>query len=207
MNVKTKIKKLIQQQDKEKAYQASLDALEKKEITVIELYEEVLRVVLYDIDCKENDKECIWREHVKSAIVRSIIEGSYKYVIEESSKVAKRNKRALIVCPSEEYHEIGAKMAHDYFLMNGFSTTFIGANTPLDVILNAVTFVNPDYIALSVTNYYNIINAKKIVKEIKKIKEDVIILAGGQAFNQVDALATCAVDGHIKSFDDIKELT
>jgi len=203
-NVKEQILNLIRNENKSEAFIYSQNALKEKKLTIRELYEDVLRNALYEIDCLENDAECIWKEHVKSAIVRSIIEGSYTYVLEESKLVKKRNKKVLVVCPVEEYHEIGAKMAHDYFLLTGFDATFIGANTPLDVILNAVTYTKPDYLAISVTNYYNIINAKRIIEKVKSVKENIVILGGGQAFGSQDALDTCKVDIHIKTFDDIQ---
>lgn len=204
--IKEQIKDYIRQEDKNNAVISSVEALEKKEISVHELYEEIVKPVLYEIDCKENDVECIWKEHVKSAIVRMIIESSYKFVIEESKKAKKRNKKVLIVCPTEEYHVLGARIAHDYFVMSGFEAVFVGANTPLDVVLNAMTYTRPDYVAISVTNYYNVINAKKIINAIKKIDSSVTILAGGQAFNNEDALKAVQADGSIKTFEDIMGL-
>ena len=57
-------------------------------------------------------------------------------------------------------------MVHDYFTLNGFDSTFIGANTPVDVIVDSIEYTNPDYVAISVTNLYNIVNAKKIIEKI-----------------------------------------
>lgn len=91
--------------------------LAKNEITIKELYEDILGASLRSIICDEGDKECIWREHVRSAIVRTIIECTTPYII--SQKKASNGLKVIVVCPSEEYHEIGAKMVHDFFELEG----------------------------------------------------------------------------------------
>jgi len=205
-NIIKEIQKFIDIQDKENAVLTSLKALRENQLGVLDLYEDVLKTSLYNIDCDEFDSECIWKEHVKSSIVRSIIENTYEFVLKEKSKYETRESKVLVVCPSEEYHEIGARMAHDYFIINGFDSTFIGANTPLDVILNAVQYKKPTHIAISVTNYYNVVTAKKIIDEIKKINTDIKVIAGGQAFKNEDALRSCQVDQYVETFEDIKGL-
>ena len=146
--IKEKLKQLILDMNREKAVTLSLSLLENESITIHDLYEKVLKSALYSIDCQELDKECIWKEHVTTAIVRTIIEVSYPYLLKEKKNVVSNGKKVIVVCPSEEYHEIGARMVHDYFSLNGFESTMIGANTPLSVILDAVEFVKPDFVAV-----------------------------------------------------------
>jgi len=194
----------IHQQDREKAVGLAMELLENKEISIIELYENVLTMALYDIDCQEGDIECIWKEHVQTSIVRTIVELVYPYVLKEKEETKK--DKVLVVCPTEEHHEIGAKMAHDFFLLQGYDSTFIGANTPLTVILAACEFVKPKYVAISVTNYYHVIDAKKVVDEIKKQFPNITVLAGGQAFKDKEAIQAVNADVHLTTYQSIKEL-
>jgi len=180
--------------------------LEEKEVSIIELYEGILKKALYQIDCGEFDRECIWKEHIKTAIVRTIIEVSYPYILKEKKNVKSTGKKVLVVCPPEEYHEIGAKMVHDYFLLNGYDSTFIGANTPVEVIVDSVTYNKPDFVAVSVTNLYNIVNAKKLIQQIKKTNKNIKIFAGGQAFLKDGSLEATNADYHLKDFKSIGEL-
>jgi len=196
----------IREENRESAVKEALRLLDSKETSIIELYEDALAPSLHEIDCQDGDNECIWKEHVKTAIVRTIVELCYPYVLQESKKTKPKGKKTLVVCPTEEYHEIGAKMAHDFFLISGYNSTFIGANTPLQVILNAVEFTTPNYIAISVTNYYNIVHAKRIVKAIKAVNDKVVILAGGQAFKDQYSLAAVGADFHVTSFESIQKL-
>jgi len=194
----------IHQQDREKAVGLAMELLENKEISIIELYENVLTMALYDIDCQEGDIECIWKEHVQTSIVRTIVELVYPYVLKEKEETKK--DKVLVVCPTEEHHEIGAKMAHDFFLLQGYDSTFIGANTPLTVILAACEFVKPKYVAISVTNYYHVIDAKKVVDAIKIQYPNITVLAGGQAFKDEDAIKAVNADIHLTTYQSIKDL-
>ncbi len=199
-----KIQKLIQEHKRNEAVLYVLDLLSTNKISITELYD-VLRTTLISIDCKEGDKECIWKEHIKTAIVRTIIENTYPYVIQEVKKIEPKNKKVLVVCPPEEYHEIGAKMAHDYFLLSGYNSIYIGANTPVEVIMDAIHFENPDYIAISVTNYYNIVPTKRLINKIRENQKGLTILVGGQAFNET-SIQNVNADKHITDFDSIRNL-
>lgn len=206
MSNRQKLIDLIHQENREEAVLLALAMLENKESNIVSLYEDILTHALYQIDCNEFDKECIWREHIKTAIVRTIIEVTYPFIIKEKEGKIPINKKVLVVCPSEEYHEIGAKIAHSFFTLHGFNSIFIGANTPIDVIKDAVNYLQPDYLAISVTNFYNVIKAKEIVAEIKTINKDIKVVAGGQAFNHQDALETINADIHITTYESIGEL-
>lgn len=195
---------LIHNEDRENSVKVAMTLLDNKEISIAELYESVLVTVLYEIDCKEGDKECIWKEHIQSSIVRTILELTYPYILKEKKPTTKQ--KVLVVCPTEEYHELGAKMAHDFFLLEGYDSIFIGANTPLQVILDACQFTNPDYVAISVTNYFHIIQAKKLIQAIKEKNPNIKILAGGQAFNDPSALESVQADYHLTTYQSIKDL-
>jgi methanogenic corrinoid protein MtbC1 len=196
----------IKEEKRNEAIKLAIKILEDKEITLVELYENILAKTLQSIDCDPFDRACIWKEHIQTSIVRGIIEIAYPYVLREFESVEHKNKSVLIVCPQEEYHEIGAKMAHDLFMLAGYDTTFIGANTPKDVIMDAVNFVKPDYVAISATNFYNLVNVKQVISQIKELHNDIKIIAGGQAFNTEGAHDIIKADYYLSSFASIKEL-
>ncbi len=149
-----------------------------------ELYEQILGPLLNVMHCPENDESCIWREHVRSSIVRAIVEVAYPFVLKAKEKpdFTPVGKCVLIVCPLEEYHEIGARMASDFFELAGFDAKYVGANTPNRDIMAAVRFLKPDYVAISVTNYYNLVKAKATIASIRAEYPDIQIVLGGSAF-------------------------
>lgn len=204
MEIYETLKKYLDDGNLEQSVLYSIDVIKNKEISIVDLYQDVLAKILNEISCDQTDEECIWYEHQRTAIVRNIVDALFPYLIEE--KAESNNQKVLVVCPSEEYHEIGAKMAADFFYLLGYETTFVGANTPLENIVSAVKMINPDYLAISVTNYYHIVSAKKIVASLRNINPNIQILAGGQAFLIEGASDIVGVDQLVFSFDDIKAL-
>ncbi|MGS0971945.1 MAG: cobalamin B12-binding domain-containing protein [Candidatus Izemoplasmataceae bacterium] len=204
MKIYETLKKHLDDGNLEQSVLYSIDVIKNKKISIVDLYQDVLAKILNDISCDQSDEECIWYEHQRTAIVRNIVDALFPYLIEE--KAASNNQKVLVVCPSEEYHEIGAKMAADFFYLLGYETTFVGANTPLENIVSAVKMISPDYLAISVTNYYNIVSAKKIIESLRNINPNLKILAGGQAFLIEGAGDIVGVDQLVFSFDDIKAL-
>jgi methanogenic corrinoid protein MtbC1 len=187
------------------------DALLKGRVNIADLYENILKPALNNIECKVGDKKvCIWKEHVRSSIVRSVIECCYPYVIKERDlcNVPKRNQYVVVLCPDGEYHELGARMVSDFFTICGFDSIFIGSSTPKEELFNILDSINPIYIALSITNYYNLVSAKKTISEIrKKAHKELKIIVGGNAFlRNPDAYREIGADALVNTFKDIKAL-
>lgn len=193
----------LQKEDKEAAVKLSIDALKNHTISVVDLYEKVLSPALSHVveEYKEIDV-LIWREHVRSSIIRTIIESAYPYVLEERAKNELKEERVLVMCPEFEEHELGSRMVADFFRIEGFETTFVGARTPLKTVLKAIEFVNPKYLVISVTNFFNILSVKHLIDAIKHDgNEDLIFVLGGRAIsaNPDDAKKTGAdiiLQGH-----------
>ncbi|MBE6060138.1 MAG: cobalamin B12-binding domain-containing protein [Clostridium sulfidigenes] len=178
---------MLELEDKESCLEFVLSKLESGELDLITLYTEILEPSLNNMICKESEKNiCIWKEHVRTSIVRTILECSYPYILQEKKKRnIKSNKgKLVVVCPPEEYHEVGAMMAANFFILTGFETLFVGSNTPKEDFIGAIKYINPKYVAISVTNYYNLVSAKAIIQEIKHLTNNSVqILVGGHAFN------------------------
>ncbi|MDY0235458.1 MAG: cobalamin-dependent protein [Gudongella sp.] len=186
-----------------------INGIEKDKFTIPELYEGILMPALYSIDkCPISDPGCIWKEHLKTGIVRTIIEGIYPYVIKLGRAQDKVNKKILLVNPEKEHHEIGLRMISDFFQINGYDAVFVGSNTPRMQICEAISSEKPDYIAISVTDYYLIFEAKKIIERIKEnCKYDIKVILGGQAFKKNRNLVEeIGADMYLETYSDVLEL-
>jgi len=103
-------------------------------------------------------------------------------------------------------------MVTDFFTLCGFDATFVGANTPLSDILEAIEYVKPVYIAISVSNHYNLLAAHKMVQRIREVREstgaEFEIIVGGYAFAQNPEMGKqMGSDLLLATFDDIRKLT
>ncbi|MBU3193034.1 cobalamin B12-binding domain-containing protein [Clostridium algidicarnis] len=200
---------MLDEEDKEGCVKFVLSKLESGKIDVINLYTKILEPSLNNMTCKLNEKTiCVWKEHVRTSIVRTILECSYPYILKEINKngIKQDKGRLVVVCPPEEHHEIGALMAADFFLMNGFDTIYVGSNTPKEDFIKAIDYIKPKYVDISITNYYNLIAAKNIIQEIKNTnKYQGEILVGGYAFNSnPDVYKQIGADRLLQTYQDIK---
>ena len=178
-----KVLSALQKEDKETALKLSIDALKNEEISVVELYEEVLTPALaHVVEEYEEIDDLIWREHVRSGIIRTIIESAYPFVLEARDNTTIQDDRVIVMCPEFEEHELGARMVADFFRIEGFDTTFVGARTPLKTVLKAIEVIKPKYLVVSVTNFFNILSVKNLIDAIKNDgNDDLVFVLGGRA--------------------------
>jgi len=167
--------------EQEKCIELVNDALKSQSISIEDLYENVLRMSmshLTDVESDVNHK--IWKEHIQSGIVRSVIEMAYPYVLSQRNKIA--SKRAAVICPDGEQHELGARMVSDYIRMMGFETFFVGRDTPRKELFDLIDTLKLDLIAISVTNYYNLSKAVQMVAFIEANFPNIKLIVGGKGF-------------------------
>lgn len=180
--------------------------LDSGEVDIPTLYAKVLTPAMNGMACEDAADICIWREHVRSSIVRTIVEMCYPYVIANAAKPKKQ--KVLIACPPGELHELGPRMVADLYTLLGFETRFAGANTPIGDILSAVKYEKPRFVVLSVTNHYNLIKARDMVEKLHGLKMDFEIIVGGHAFSNDPKMASkIGADHHADTFKQIKLLT
>jgi MerR family transcriptional regulator, light-induced transcriptional regulator len=199
----------LEAENREASLNFVLSKLENKEIDIVTLYTEILAPSLNNMKPGENHTTFIWREHVRSSIIRTIIENCYTYVIKERDEKYKLKigKKVAVVCPSEEYHEIGARMVTDFFTLLGYDSTFVGSNTPKDEFVEALKVINLDYIALSISNHYNLVAARKAIEKIKESNSRVKIIVGGNALKDMETrYKSLKADMYIETFEDIMKL-
>ena len=203
--------KALDREDKEKAVQLVAQLLEAGDVGVVQLYTDVLAPALNDWECREReDATCVWREHVRSSIVRTIIEMAYPFVLRErdTSGVQRKGLRVAVLCPPEELHEIGPRMVADMFTLAGYDVTFVGANVPIETLIASVGVVKPRYVAVSVTNYYNLVALRTALERFREVlPEGTEILVGGSAFaGRPSLVQEIGADRLLVTFEDIRAL-
>ncbi|OJU16385.1 MAG: hypothetical protein BGN88_04160 [Clostridiales bacterium 43-6] len=201
--------KLLENENKKEAVDYALALLEKGELTVVELYEQVLTPVLNQMVCKLTDKSmCVWKEHVHTAIVRTIVECCYPYIIKSLQGKESKGK-AIVICPPEEYHDLGARMAADFFLLCGYDTVFVGSNTPYEDFYQASSSLKPDFLAISVSNYYNLFITQKIIADLRKTlpASSKIVIGGAAMKGNQDVFGAIGADFLAESYEDIVKIT
>lgn len=203
-------KKLLASEQKEEAVDYALALIETEKTDVVGLYENILTPALNQMECKLEDRNlCIWKEHVQTAIVRTIVECCYPYVMKQRKAKSIRNGlTAVVLCPPEEYHDLGARMVTDFFTLCGYDTIFVGSNTPYQDFYQAIYSIQPDLVAISVSNYFNLVATKRIIQELRSASLKMpFIVAGGRAIDRDEhSIEIVGADERIRSFHDIQQL-
>jgi methanogenic corrinoid protein MtbC1 len=190
--------------------------LSNNEVDIVTLYEEILAPSLRESFCQNKQRQiCIWEEHLRTSIVRTVIECCYPYVVRERDdryRSSPHQGEVIVACPTEELHEIGARMVADFFTLCGFDSMFIGANTPQLEILGAIEYIKPRYVAISVSNHYNLIATRKLVQKIRELRGSsgagFRIIVGGYAFKQNPEIdMRMGADLLLTTFEEIRRLT
>ena len=152
----------------------------KKEM--LEFFEYVIKPTLYKIGTLWEDGEIsIAQEHLASSIVTRINSFLYSQFI--SLDVTKG--KAVISSIANEFHEIGARIIADSLETNGWDVDYLGANTPLNDLIDLLIKQEPLLVGLSVSMPFNVDNLNYAVKKIKTHSElnDIKILVGGKVLN------------------------
>ena len=205
---------LLDAEDKEGCVNYALALLERG-TGIVDLYENVLAPAAREAYCTVRERVlCIFEEHIRTSIIRTVLECCYPHLVKQRrSRIgdAVRGK-VVIVCPSEEYHELGARMTADFFTLCGFDVTFVGANTPQEQIVEAVGLLQPEYVGVSVTSPYNLVAARRTLRHLRDVRERIggayTIVVGGQAFHTNKRLAhDMGADALAQTYADVCALT
>lgn len=197
----------LEQHDKEGSVSYAISLLSQGLISVPDLYEKVLAPSLNSLLIgRDEEHDMIWREHVMTNIVRSVIESAYPYVQKERAQHKREASggKVMLVCPEEEYHDLGIRMGADFYTIAGFDVTFIGSNTPKSNILSAAKEIHPDIVGISVSNYLNLFALDKIISQLRReLPSSVRIVLSGSALRHAGRpAADFSADAIVNSFSD-----
>lgn len=205
---------LLETENREQCIEFVMSKLTEKQLDIVTLYEDILKPALNNMECRLDEKDmCIWKEHIRSSIIRSVIECSYPFVLKEKNeKLANIDnienlKKIAIICPDGEYHELGARMVSDFFMLCGYNSLFIGGSTPKEEFISVIDYLDLKFIAISVTNPYNLVAAKRTIQQIReKCKGNIKVIVGGNAFtNKPEMYKDVGADIYLDTFKDIKK--
>jgi methanogenic corrinoid protein MtbC1 len=169
------------QSDRHAASKLIKDAVENG-TSIKEIYLQVFQQSQIEIGrLWQTNQITVAQEHYCTATTQLIMSQLYPYIM----NAERINKRLLAVCVGGELHEIGVRMVADFFEMAGWDTYYIGANTPIESILETLHTQKIDLIAISATITYNIPEVSKLINSIKSsdVGSNIKILVGGRPFN------------------------
>jgi methanogenic corrinoid protein MtbC1 len=134
----------------------------------------------------ESNQISVAEEHLATAITGRVMAALYpRFALFSVTKGT-----IIVSAGPNEFHEVGARMVADFMEMDGWDVDYLGANTPVNDLLDVIRRHKPFAVALSVATVFNLDNARQVIYKIKEDHEtaDVKVLVGGVAFTGMPLL-------------------
>jgi MerR family transcriptional regulator, light-induced transcriptional regulator len=143
-----------------------------------DLYLNLFQRSLYQVgDLWEQHRISVAVEHLATAITERIM----TIVQPRIFSGAFRERSIVVACVSDEYHQLGGRMVADLAELHGWRGHFLGANTPIDGLLQMIDRHKPDLLGLSLSVYFNLPALMQALDAVSASFPDLPVLVGGQA--------------------------
>ena len=102
-----------------------------------------------------------------------------------AASVQRNGRRMVATCVGGDLHEVGIRIVSDFFELNGWDTYYLGADTPVADVVNAVCMNRAHVLAISATMTYHLAAVEKLILALRREPrcQSVRILVGGYPFN------------------------
>ncbi len=158
-----------------------LDAAEAR-TSVKDIYLHVFQPVQYEIGrLWQLNVIRVAQEHYCTAATQLIMSQLYPYIF-----ASEKNGRTLVAtCVAGDLHEIGVRMVADFFEMEGWSTYYLGGNTPHESVVATIIDQQAHVLAISVTISSHMEAVRELIREVRGNPgcTRVRILVGGYPFS------------------------
>lgn len=181
--LRARLDELLARRDRAGAVDAAVSAVRAGDLSVLELYDEVVTPLLVDTGTRwQQGATQVWEEHFASSTMRTIIESLYLDVVQTARSARANGRTVLLACPPHEQHDLGLRMLADRFAVAGWNVVFLGTDTPVAEIIAAARSVGAALLVLSASTHFNRLHLRNVVDELKAALPDTRVAVGGPAF-------------------------
>ena len=166
--------------DRRGACRLILDAVEDG-ARVEDVYLEVFQPTQYEVGrLWQRGEISIAKEHFCTAVTQMVMSQLYPYFEPTNG----RQSVVVATAVGSEMHEIGIRMVCDLMELDGWTTYYLGANTPTESIIQSVVERQADLLAISVTMTFHLNHLKELIQTLRDDPRcrDLKIVVGGYPF-------------------------
>ncbi len=146
-------------------------------VAVSDIYLEVLQPAQYEIGrLWQLGEMSVAEEHFCSAVTQSTMSQLCAYL--EPAQLT----RSVVVATAIGDHEIGLRMLCDLLEEDGWTSYYLGGNTPIDSVLKAVVDRKATLLAISVAMTFNLDGLSELIQRARAHCPGVKIVVGGYPF-------------------------
>lgn len=169
------------------------------QIPLADVHVHTLQPAMYAIgELWQKNRISVAQEHMATAITQDLL-GELRKQYEHKPKTG---KSAVFACTEGNHHVLGLKMVSDIFEVMGWTTYFLGANTPSESIMAMLDNTRPDLVGLSVSLPQHIQPLSNLLDDLRSefAGSCPSLVVGGQVLNQhPDLLDNLGSDGWFKN--------
>lgn len=165
----------------------------KKPEDVKRIYLEIFKPALYEVgNLWEKNEISVAKEHIATSIVESLFPLACDFLFE----VDRIGKSIIVTCVEGELHQVGARMVADFFELGGWDSIFIGADTPVDDLIENIEESSPDLVGISVSLFIEEVHLRNCLEKLNKKFPSLDILIGGMGVGKHEKML-------VKEFPDL----
>lgn len=168
------------------------------------IYEEVLMKAMITIgDMWASGRVGVAVEHFASHVVHKII----AMLSTIPAEMPKRGGKAVCISLGDETHTIGIKMISEFLNLRGIQSFYIGAQVPVDSLIELLLKKKAGILAVSATMSDHLEDLGTLTKLIRRNPKlnDLKIILGGQALINSHVSSVPHVNGYCTSFNDLDQ--
>lgn len=172
---------LLLASDRNAASRLIMTAAQQQKIPIQDIYLNVFQTCQREVGLLwQTGRISVAQEHFCTAATQLCMSQLYPYIFASE----KNGKVSVITCAQGELHEVGVRMVADLLEMNGWDAFYLGANVPIDSVLEFVREKQPDMIGISATITSHLPQVKDLIKNIRENEaKPSCIMVGGYPFN------------------------
>jgi methanogenic corrinoid protein MtbC1 len=114
-------------------------------------------------------------EHVATAVAQSVLASFYP-----SFPWVSGGPKGIVACVEGEHHELGARMAADLLVSDGWNVTYVGADVPLAALVEIVVRTRPVFVGLSFALPERLANVRNAIAQLRREAPGTRLLLGGR---------------------------
>ncbi len=183
LELRRQLDERLRERDRDGAIRAGIDAVRDGRISVPDLYTQVLGPLMTDIGNRwQEGCTKVWEEHYTTNTIRNLVDSLAPEVMDAAASVPSLGKRVLMACPPGEQHDLGMRMLADRFRLAGWDVYYLGADTPVDEIIDAACTLKVALLVLSASTHFNRVLLRDVASRLRTGLPGVQLAVGGPAF-------------------------
>jgi methanogenic corrinoid protein MtbC1 len=167
--LRDRAEELFSQHDRPTFVAEMLQAVEAGDVDIPTLYHDVLVPAMEKVgESWQLGRLRIWEEHLASAAVRTVVEALYPRVQALKTAAPAVGKSVLLACPAGEEHDLGLRMLSDVFDVNGWTTYYLGPDTPTVQLVDAAKLLEVDVVVLASVTLFDQLRTRYVLDDLNK---------------------------------------